>query len=176
MVNSFLNGKKNLSPAANRRVMGAIDGDFEKKKVEDNIPITAEALAQHPRLAAQVAKEFNTQFLHEVKSFIDLRKAVDPNNLLDEHEARITLAGPPRDLMAYRAWKAKQIEIHAAADELPTAKAWIKEMEKRRDDLQERVSHLEQIQSLNEELVALYKGLVDRLKKQLIDAGLTPTD
>jgi hypothetical protein len=49
-------------------------------------------------------------------------------------------------------------------------------MEKRRDDLQERVSHLEQIQSLNEELVALYKGLVDRLKKQLIDAGLTPTD
>jgi hypothetical protein len=186
MVNSFLNGKKNLSPAASDRVMAIINAGFSEKRAADSPRLTSEdAQAQQqseseiPRSQVNMLEVFDglsDDVKQDYENIADLRKAIDSSSLFHKRDVFFDMMGPPRDPDRYKAWKARQMELHAAADELPIAKAWIRAMEKRRDALQERVSHLEQIQALNEELVALYKGVVDRLKKQLLDSGITPTD
>jgi predicted nucleotide-binding protein (sugar kinase/HSP70/actin superfamily) len=155
MVNSFLNGKKNLSPSASSRVMRAITD------------------AQHelPRLSPEAAARIRTKANKSLTEASDSSKKYSSNL-----ELLAVLAGPPRDPAAYRAWEAKQIEIHAAAEELPVAKGWIKEIERRNSDLNKQVETLEQIRANGEELVGLYRGVISRLKQQLQDAGITPAE
>ena len=173
MVNSFLNGKKNLSSAAGDRIMLVINAAFSEKKV-----------AGLDEKVTDLEKDAADQVQHDYDALVDVRKAIgSKNTVLSAREALISLAGPPRDPAAYEVWKARQVELHEAAEELPHAKEWIKHIEEQRDNLLKQISGLErevsllkEIKSHSDEMISLYAGLVKRLKKQLSDAGLEPTE
>jgi hypothetical protein len=176
MVNSFLNGRKKLSPSASERVARVINAGFDQKNAADRPRLSAEQAARLRQQANRTLNEPLDEVEHQYYAFLDLRSAVDPDGVLTVQEALVALGGPPLHPVAYEAWKAKQIEVHTAAKELPLAKAWIKRLEGQRSDLQKQISLLEQINSKNDEVVSLYQGLAERLKKQLLDAGITPVE
>lgn len=64
--------------------------------------------------------------------------------------------------------------ILSASEELPLAKSWIERIEAERDTLKAEVASLKKINALSTEALDLYKSLVQRLKQQLLDAGITP--
>jgi hypothetical protein len=170
MVNSFLNGKKKLSPAASDRVMLALNAGFAEKKDAD------ESRQADAPLGDLVDESLDVAELGQYEAFADVRKAFDSSfGFLSAREAPIILGGPPRDPVKYKAWKAKQIELLSSAKELPIAKTWIKHLEQQRSHFQKEILLLEQVKSSRDEVVFLYQGLVERSKKQLQDAGITPT-
>jgi transcriptional regulator with XRE-family HTH domain len=175
-INRLRNGKqKNASPAATDRIIDALQCAWDAKEAADKPRLTPEAAARIRQRAAELLGEIPDE-VHEYYAFLDLRNAVDPDGLLSAREALISLGGPPRDPVAYEAWKAKQIELHAAAKELPVAKTWIRHQDKRVAALTETEAVQKEIISNLKEIAALREGQVNRLRQQLLDAGITPTD
>lgn len=150
MINAFLNGKRKLSVAATDRVLSAL----------------RIATLEH-KAAAELQNAYG--------GYTDVHRAVRPKDARTERDLFIGLAGPPpRDSAAYEEWKTRQVEIFTAAGELPAAKARIAGLEHELAVSQERVSFLEQIKANSDEIMGLYQGLIERLKKQIRDAGMTP--
>jgi len=177
MVNAYLNEKRKLSLAASKRVLAALNLFSAEKDAADKPRLSAEDAARIRQQADKLLEDYERpDEVHEYYAFLDLRNAVDPDGLLSAHEALVALGGPPREAVAYEAWKAKQIELHAAAKELPFAKAWIRHQDKRVAALTETEAVQKEIISNLKEIAALREGQVNRLRQQLLDAGITPTD
>jgi transcriptional regulator with XRE-family HTH domain len=175
MISAFLNGKKRLSPAASDRVMTEIAAGFDDKKAADKPRISPEQAVSIRERATKLIDEIPEE-VHQYQAFLDVRNAVDPFGEFSAREALISLGGPPRDPVAYEAWKAKQLELHAAAKELPVAKAWIAHQDKRVAALMKTEAVQKEIISNLKEIAALREGQVNRLRQQLRDAGIAPTD
>ena len=84
----------------------------------------------------------------------------------------LKLLAVPRDPAKYEEWKARNAGKQYDYDE----RARNAELEKELSHLREINSNLEKIKSNSDEIISLYGGYVERLKKQLRDAGITPTD
>jgi hypothetical protein len=164
MVNSFINGNRRLSFAASDRVLDAIRRGFDKKKADDEARKT-------------IDRDVESKAMEKVFGDADGLKNLRALAAVGE------LQGPPRDPVAYRAWKARQLELLSASDDLRAERARNAELEKelsaqrvRTTDLEKEISLLERIKSNSEELVSLYQAQVGRLKQQLLGAGITPND